>query len=41
MEKNKIPERDDFLGKNAHRRTGKEEETRPERKRLEDLDDSL
>ena len=41
MNENKIPERDDFLGKNAYRRTGKEEEPRPKRKREKDLGDSL
>ena len=41
MNKNEVPERDDFLGKNSYRRTDKEEEPCPERKRLEDLDDSL
>lgn len=39
---NRTFERDDLLGKNANRRTGKDQEDqRFERKREEDLDDCL
>ena len=41
MNKNKNSERDDLLGKNTYRQPGKQEKPRPERKREEDLGDSL
>ena len=43
MDNQNLPERDDFLGKNSSRSAanGRKEEPRPQRKREEDLGDSL